>query len=524
MDTLQKIITEETRNYVSTLSKGDDDWPAMETELMRRIKVRIMQANSNTQKGDGKLAMPRYLTFGQISEILNAVMTIRVIMDNDNEDTQLLGIYHDGVYDTNQNILFRIAIQLNETLTKRDLDEMVNRLMLICERANINKDKDLVAVNNGIFDYRQKKLLPFDESYVFLSKSEVDYDDQVRLKTFPDGWNVEDWLKEISVDDDVCSLLWETMGSIIRPYVKWDKSVWLFSTVGNNGKGTFCELLRNLLGPRAHASIPIADFAKQYALTNIIGKQAIIVDENDVGTYIDRVGIMKAVITGDIVTIDQKYKAPINYRFRGMMVQCLNEYPKVKDKSDSFYRRQIFVPFEKSFTGRENKNIKAVYLHDPEVLRYVLHKVLNMDYYELSVPQACADAMDDYKETNDPIRQFWNEFEDEFVWDLVPYAFLYDLYKVWYDQNYPRAQQVSRPAFINALKVIIQRESIVWTCDDDNRKKYRVASKMSKPELLIDQYKLANWMSKSYAGRDPKKKCTLVADDLAASYTGIIRK
>lgn len=526
MDTLQRVIAEETQAYVSQLNLGDDDYLRIEDELMKKIRVRITKANQAKQKGDASLSMPKYLTFGQIAEILNKTMIIKVITDDDNDDTELLGIYNDGIYETNHRIIYNAAIQLNNTLTKHDLQELIHRLMLICEHVSLNKDRDLIAVNNGIFNYKKKKLIDFDESYVFLSKSSVDYSETpVSLKTFPDGWNVEDWLKDIAVDDEVCTLLWETMSAILRPYVKWNKSVWLYSTMGNNGKGTFCELLRNLLGPKAHASIPLADFAKDFALGPLIGKQAIIVDENDVGTYIDKIGIMKAVITSDIVTINQKYKDPINYRFRGMMVQCLNEYPKVKDKSESFYRRQIFVPFEKCFTGKENKKIKSEYLHDPDVLQYVMRKVLNdmPDFYDLSEPQACKEALSNYKENNDPIRQFWIEFEDQFVWDLVPYKFLFDLYKAWYDQNFPRAQQVSLPVFINSLKTIIMRESIVWGCDDDNRKKYRTGNKMSKPELLIDQYQLKEWYSKAYQGRDPKKRCTLTSE-LAVSYTGIFRK
>ena len=84
---------------------------------------------------------------------------------------------------------------------------------------------------------------------------------------------------------------------------------------------------------------------------------------------------------------------------------------------------------------------------------------------------------------------------------------------------------MSRGSFINALKTIVIRESIVWGCSDDNKKKYRVASKMSKPELLIDQYELKNWMSKSYVGRDVTRRCTLkVGDPLAESYSGVYRK
>lgn len=529
--TLQRIIMEETEKYVTTnVKRGDKDWLRIEGELMKEIRIKISQTNQSIGKGEAKISMPKYLSFGQVAEILNKAMIIKVITDNDNDDTKLLGIFNGEIYDTNQDIIYRAAIKLNNTLTQHDFAELINRLMLICDQVNINKNRDLIAVGNGIFNYSTKELIPWKkiqktpESYVFLSKSVVNYNKNAKLVTFSDGWNIENWLHDISIDDEIYQLLWETMGAVLRPYVKWNKSVWLYSTTGNNGKGTYCELLRALLGPKAHTSIPIADFAKEYTLGPLIGKQAIIVDENDVGVFIDKIGIMKAVITGDIVTINQKFKQPINYRFRGMMVQCLNEYPRVKDRSDSFYRRQIFVPFEKCFTGKENKNIKSVYLHDKNVLEYVLKTILEDDYYELSEPQICKDALNDYKESNDPVRQFWVEFETELAWDLVPYKFLYDLYKAWYDKTFPRAQTVSYNIFINNLKVIIQRESTIWTCDEDTKKKYRPGTKMSKTELLISQYKLTDWMTSSYQGRDPKKQCTLVAADLQQNYTGILRK
>jgi len=586
METLQSIISSVTENYVATLTIGRNDWQDIEKELMQKVETGVQQANNSRSqtKGVSKLTMPKYLSFGQIAEILNKCMIIRVITDSDNDETQLLGIYDNdstmynpktnkplkdtnsnimkldssgkapknapniyerhfsntyGTYSTDQNIIFKAAIAMNGNLNKHDLEELINRLMLICDKVTINKNRDLIAVGNGIFDYGTKTLMEYcdadPDKHVFLSKSVVNYNPNASLKTFPnDLWNIENWLHDISIDEEIYQLLWETMGSILRPYVKWNKTVWLYSTTGNNGKGTFCELLRNILGPKAHTSIPINDFGKDFTLGPLIGKQAIITDENDVGAYIDKIGVMKAVITGDIITINQKFKQPIIYRFQGMMIQCLNEYPRVKDKSDSFYRRQIFVPFEKCFTGKENKNIKNVYLRDHDVLEYVLYKILDgsnlpanqklAKYYELSEPEICKEALNDYKESNDPIRQFWLEFESEFVWDLVPYKFLFDLYKSWYDKNFPRSQQVSNVAFINALKVIVQRESTMWTCDNDNKKKYRIGDKMSKTEYLIHDYNLEDWKSKSYLGRDKTKICTLTANDLSASYAGILRR
>ncbi len=58
------------------------------------------------------------------------------------------------------------------------------------------------------------------------------------------------------------------------------------------------------------------------------------------------------------------------------------------------YRRLLVVPFDKRFEGCERKYIKNDYLHRKEVLEYVLFHVLReMDYYELSVPEASVDEL-----------------------------------------------------------------------------------------------------------------------------------
>lgn len=64
-----------------------------------------------------------------------------------------------------------------------------------------------------------------------------------------------------------------------------------------------------------------------------------------------------------------------------------------------------------------------------EVVEYVMYKVLNINYYEFDLPEACKNALEEYKEFNDPVRQFMSEIMPELQWDLVPFTFLYDLYK-----------------------------------------------------------------------------------------------
>ena len=92
-------------------------------------------------------------------------------------------------------------------------------------------------------------------------------------------------------------------------------------------------------------------------LEPLIQATAIIVDENDVGTYIDKAANLKAIVTGDTIQMNRKFKMPIAYQFKGFMVQCLNEMPRIRDKSDSFYRRQLFIPFLRNLLREYRENI-----------------------------------------------------------------------------------------------------------------------------------------------------------------------
>ena len=253
--------------------------------------------------------------------------------------------------------------------------------------------------------------------------------------------------------------------------------------------------MRNLVGQNSYASIPIDDFSgkNQFSLAPLLNATSVIVDENDVGTYIDKAANLKAVVTNDVVTIEKKGKDRIAYQFYGFMVQCLNEFPQVKDKTNSFNRRQLFIPMNKSFEGIERKYIKTDYLFRKEVLEYVLYKVLNTNFYKLSTPQASKEILEEFKSNNDPLYDFVNETFNDLTWDVVPADFLYDLYKAWYLKNVNSKGQIgSKIKFKREVETILnQKFKNEWEYD---KNQYRMkTSDTSKPEPYIAQYKLEDW-------------------------------
>lgn len=530
--TKDETIKEITYEYLEKIDSANPPSPEnIQGDILDEVRNAFKLENAVRDNGD-KWKIPDKLSPSQITSIMLKIYDIRCIAcAGDNADTSydLLAIYqtdgyNKGIYVTDEKTFHTVARKYNYSLTINDIKEIMAQLKDYAVRVKRCNDRDLIAVNNGIFNYNTKKLEPFSPDRVFIAKSHVNYNPNAKnivIHNKSDGtdWDIESWMKSLSDDDEVVNLLWEIIGAIIRPHVRWNKSAWLYSTKGNNGKGTLCELMRNICGDGTYASIPIADFAKDFMLEPLTRASAIIVDENDVGSFIDKAANLKAVITNDVIALNRKFKSPIAYQFFGFMIQCLNEMPRIKDKSDSFYRRQIFIPFTKCFTGHERKYIKNDYLHRSEVLEYALYKVLNMNYYTLSEPETCKNTLEMYKEFNDPVRQFIDEILPECVWDLLPFTFLYDLYKAWFDRNSPSGSKQGKNTFINDLINALGPDS-EWESLNTQTKIW-VGHKMDEPEYLILEYNLKTWENPNYKGTDKSKICKVLPK---SHERGLVRK
>ena len=544
------IISSITDAYLSTLDAAQPPTPAhVERMLLTSVNNALRIENGvRVENKDPKHRLLEALTPFQVAHCLKYLhYTVCISPSIQAIDTEydLLAIYQPetGIYTHNDSALRRVARTYNQSLTLRQFDEVRSIARDDSPRVTVSQHRDLIAVGNGVFNYSPqpvtvtvrtqdepitipgKSLHPHHPGLVFTAKSEVDFDPNATSPTIvhpEDGttWEVEQWMAELSDNPEVVDLLWQILSAITRPHVRWGKSAWFYSERGNNGKGTLCELMRNLIGPAAHTSIPVAQLGDEFALEPLMSTNAIITDENDVGTFVDRAANLKAIVTNDVLRINRKYRMPVAYQFWGFMVQCLNDRPQFKDKSDSLYRRQLFIAFRKCFTGAERRYIKNDYLKRADVLRYVLKRVLLDDtFYELSSPAECEELLVEMKEFNDPVRAFWEEMADVFVWSLLPFPFLYDLYKAWFAETNPSGKPVGRNRFIHDLLAIVADDA-QWECKNV-KTLVRVGSLMDGAEVLIARYDLTNWMSPTYRGSDPRK---LSRPALSVGYRGLVRR
>lgn len=507
------------------------------------LKLKISEVEQwNITALGGKKRIPDKLEFDEVAVVLMSLFTFRNIQMTNRLDDTILAVYDGdpnskkyGIYHTSISHMHKVMERLAPSFKKRDMEDVLDKIERAVPSVKQTKTKYLFAVNNGIYNQETKTLEPFSDTYIYLTKIPVDYKDNPApvIITSPDQsqWDVDSWIHDIAnEDDDVTTLIWQVIADCLQPNYARGKSVWFYSEKGNNGKGTIGQLIKNILGEDNYSSLSVSDFNHEYLKSTLLGVAANIADENDVDMFIDSVRDYKATITGDDVNVNRKYEKPLSIKFTGTNLQMMNGLPKTKDKSDSFYRRIILVPFVKSFTNNGEKTyIKSDYINRKEVLEYVLNKALSYEFDEYIVPAVSNTLMDSYKEKNNPVLEFWNELKDDFQWDFLPTQFLYDLYIKWFHINNPSGKVMAKRSFTDALTAVIHSQADPWEPKTEQADKTRTGKRMDADEPLITTYGLdepsksgrpTEWMDASYGGTSAVKRRNFKRK---ATYRGYLR-
>lgn len=173
---------------------------------------------------------------------------------------------------------------------------------------------------------------------------------------------LDDWCNG---DNQIRALLDEFIGALLFRDQRFKQTFMLYGQ-GNCGKSSFFKLLRTFIGGHNTSDISLRQFGG-HTSSVIQGKRLNISD--DVGKQLDdeQHENLKKVISGDEITIDEKYKKPVSIK---PMIKCIiscNEFPYFGGDM-ALYNRIVFIPFEHKFenTGfkdsikKDNKQFSAL--------------------------------------------------------------------------------------------------------------------------------------------------------------------
>ena len=518
------LYRELTAHYLKCVNPNSPPTPfEAEKELLDLFYAAIETENKSRPNG-AKIKYPKSLPNSVIADVIKALHPVcRVAFSSvDPHINNNLCIYmaegeKRGTYARDEEFIKSLIKSYNYNASSHDKSEVLSILSSSAPIKEPCREPDLIAVNNGVFNYKTKILKDFDPSFVFLSKSPVNYNPKAADVSIlnDDGtlWSVNGWMNSLSDDSTVVSLLWEIIGSVLRNNVRWNKCIMLYGANGCGGKSTIMQVMRSLCGKNSVATVPFASFGKDFMLEQVLHCKAILTDEVPNRQFLQTPDTFKTLLTGDPVELTRKFKVNITAELNIVIVMALNALVTFADKSESLTRRLLFVPMTKCFTGHENKRIKSEYLHRDDVLEYFLYRVLHSNYYSFSEPEPCRALLELFKENNNTIREYLNTVLPLWKNRLAPYSLLYDLYRAWLKKNCPSTVAIKSSLFNDEVRDIIS-EYPDWDAPDHP---IPTRQNLSIGEPLIVDYNLIDWQSSEMGSSRYHIKIN------SSSYRGIIR-
>lgn len=185
------------------------------------------------------------------------------------------------------------------------------------------------------------------------------------------------------------------------------------------GKSTFIETIKAALGDYAKTADFEAFLSRRDAgsprndIARLASARFVASIEVDEGKKLAE-GLIKMLTGGDTVTARFLHKESFEFRPAFKLWLAANHAPRIRDDDEAMWRRILRVPFMHSIPkARRDPNIKA-HLREPAtagpaVLAWMLHGCLDWQSYGLKVPQAVEEATQEYRDSQDPLKDFLAE-------------------------------------------------------------------------------------------------------------------
>jgi len=380
-----------------------------------------------------------------------------VLLENFNfatiAETKDILMYANGVYKAGAETFIETQIESiipPETITKNLIEEVLGHIQRSTYKKleQFNADPYKLNLKNGIFDLKTFEFTQHTPSFLSTMQIPVEYNPKAKSEL---------WEKVVNEDlysEDV-PLLQEAFGYVLFPDNRAQK-MFVFLGEGSNGKSLILHVLEALVGKEHVSNLsPQAILTNEFALSELRDKLVNIYADLP-SLVLQSTGKLKALVSGDSLTADEKYKKPFQLRNRAKFFFSANQLPKVTDNTRAFYRRLVIINFPKTFDENTADPHLFEKLTYPEELSGILNwaleglKRLIQKGFKFSYTKNVEEIAELYTKASDPIKTF---LEEETVEDPEAWIVKQELYRAYveYVNTHKLQSPVTQNTFFKSL-------------------------------------------------------------------------
>jgi P4 family phage/plasmid primase-like protien len=355
--------------------------------------------------------------------------------------------------------------------------EEIDKLFYDTTRGKIN-------LQNGVLDIKTGSLFPHSSEYGFTYVLPYEYNAAASAPIF------EKFMQEITLGRAALrATLLDFMAYSLWPEYDDHCFLWL-SGSGRNGKSTYMDILREIVGIENTTAVMLEQFDNENYLEMMNRKLLNVSEESDQNKIPSSVlGTLKALCAAGKVMVSQKYEKPFVMKPTAKLVFASNNQPSIGNAQQAIASRMIVVPFElrledhEAGTSKTNPHILSDMKKElPGILNLILSQLRAQSekpFFRVHRGEESKEALNDVLRDSDPVQR-WLEDRITFVeTSEIRVDLLHRDYKEYLGQD-EQQYALNEVWFARKLRSKMgNRGQVKRMLDKDSRKKYTILKGVS---------------------------------------------
>lgn len=297
---------------------------------------------------------------------------------------------------------------------------------------DLDCDSMLLNVQNGTVDLRTIQLRQHRRGDLLTKLAPVIYDAKAECPLW------RHFLGDITAYNvELMAYLQRAVGYTLTGEAD-EHALFLLYGSGANGKTTFLEVLRHILGDYAQA----ADFSTFIAsqrlsgprndLAKLHGARLVTATESEDGMRLAE-SVVKQITGGDTVTARFLYSEHFEFKPQFKVWLGTNHKPDIRGTDEGIWRRIRLVPFTVCIPNkkRDRKLSEKLKAESAGILNWALEGLVQYYEHRLEEPNCVIKASAEYRDDQDILRQFVASCCVTIADAKVPARELYTAYRTW---------------------------------------------------------------------------------------------
>jgi putative DNA primase/helicase len=297
-------------------------------------------------------------------------------------------------------------------------------------------DVDQMRLNcqNGTVDLRTGELLPHSRDHFITKSTLISYDKSAACPK---------WLaflyKIMAGNESLVNYLQRIIGYALTGSMK-EQCLFIFNGFGANGKSTFLEAIRKVLGNYAmhtpSSTLLTNNLAIRNDLARLRGARFVSAVEIGIGKKLDE-ALTKELTGGDPITSRFLFREYFEQTPSFKLFIAVNYKPEIRGMDHGIWRRIRLIPFDVVLSDEEiDRDLPSKLEAElPGILAWAVQGCLDWQKHGLVMPNEVRSATLEYKEESDILSKFLEDRCELGRNEKISIKNLYDAFKNWCDEN-----------------------------------------------------------------------------------------